>query len=184
MSMEKSLAFLTAAAVLVAGCVSSGSGAMHRHTLYLDPPQDFVRHAGPAPSVRVDLPRYIEDQYLLQRSPDGSLQRLEGHVWAESPDEGFARLLREHLAARGGLSADRLQVRLTRFDAGKDAMFYALGDWQLRTTGRVCARGYLGFQSPLSGDTATALLHAMNEAVAYTAAQITPCEADATHNGA
>lgn len=170
----KLLAF-AGAALCLSGCIHAPTN-VQRHTLYLDPAQDYAAKAGSAPSVRVDLPRYIEDQHLLQRSPDGTLQRLEGHLWAESPDQGFARLLRERLAARGGIEGDHLRVHFTRFEAGRDAMFYALGDWQLRADGRICAQGHLGFQSPLTTNAATTLVRAMNAAVAYTAAQITPCK--------
>ncbi len=175
MSTTGKLLALAGAALCLSGCLH-GASSVQRHTLYLDPPQDYAAKAGTAPSVRVDLPRYIEDQYLLQRASDGTLQRLDGHLWAESPDQGFARLLREHLAARGGLEGDHLRVHFTRFEAGRDAMFYALGDWQLRADGRICAQGHLGFQSPLTNSAATTLVHAMNAAVGYTAARITPCE--------
>lgn len=163
-----------ALALLAGGCASH-SATIDRHTLYLAPPANYAASAGAAPSVRVDLPRYVEDQHLVRRSREGALVRLDDHVWAESPDEGFARLLREHLAARGGIDADRLRVHFSRFEAGEDAIFHALGDWQLRREGEACAQGHLAFQEKMEGVDASALLHAMNQAVRYTATQITSC---------
>jgi len=163
-----------AIAVLVGGCATNPT-TIDRHTLYLAPPADYAATAGPAPSVRVDLPRYVEDQHLIRRDRQGALVRLPDHAWAESPDEGFARLLREHLAARGGLDADRLRVHFSRFESGEDAIFHALGDWQLRKDGQICARGHLAFRETLDSIEAGALLGAMNGAVRYTAAHITSC---------
>lgn len=163
-----------AAVLVLSGCATS-TGPVHRHTLYLAPPANFASSAGPVPSVRVDLPRYVEDQHLVRRGRDGRLERLASHAWAESPDEGFARLLREHLAVEGGIDADRLHVQLSRFESGEDAIFYALGHWQLRSEGQVCAQGHLAFQEPMRDNDARELLHAMNRAVRYTASQITPC---------
>lgn len=168
------MACWTALALVLTGC-ATGAGPVQRHTLYLAPPADFATSAGPVPSVRVDLPRYVEDQYLVRRSKDGRLERLSSHVWAESPDEGFARLLREHLAVDGGLKADRLHVQFSRFESGEDAIFYGLGHWQLRSAGLVCAQGHLAFQEPMQDNDARELLRAMNRAVRYTATQITPC---------
>ncbi|MHA7834678.1 MAG: PqiC family protein, partial [Algiphilus sp.] len=162
MSSTGKLLALAGTVLCLTGCLHGSSASVQRHTLYLAPPEDYAAQAGTAPNVRVDLPRFVEDQYLLRRADDGTLRRVSGHVWAESPDQGFARLLREHLAARGGLEGDRLRIQFTRFEADRDAMFYALGEWQLRVEGRSCAQGHLGFQSPLADDEVTTLVDAMN----------------------
>lgn len=154
-------------ALLLTACGSTPD----RRALYLPPPE----HAGeePAPMVRVDLPRHVEHSSLRVRATDQRLRPLQDESWAESPAEGFERLLAEQLAARAALPvASRVEVRLSRFEREADGVFRAVGHWRLRDGGTTLRAGGIRFEQRLDTVDATALVEAMSAAVAVTADSI------------
>lgn len=158
------LCALISGALLLAACGSTPD----RRALYLPPPE----HSGlsPAPMVRVELPRHINHQSLRVRTADQSLRALEDESWAESPAEGFERLLAEQLAARAALPvASRVEVRLSRFEREADGVFRAIGHWRLRDDGSTLKAGGIHLERRLATTDASALVEAMSAAVAATA---------------
>ena len=126
---------LTAAllAALLAGCGTSPTPQYHR--LQLEPPAEARTLAPAAESpvwqlLPVQLPPYLERESLWQPQPQGGLQPLGAHRWAEPLRDAVARVLLTDLARlRGaasvfatplpsGLTAQRqLRVELLRLDA-------------------------------------------------------------------
>ena len=163
--------------VLLAGC----GATPEQRALYLPPPQ-ALRDA-PAPTVRVSLPRYVDHRSLRVRAADQRLRSLDAQSWAESPAEGFERLLAERLAASPALRADdRIELRLYRFERDADGVFRALGQWRVRRASETRFSGALAFERRIraaNGDAeATPPVSAMSAAVAATAEAIIARAAD------
>lgn len=153
-----------AGALLLAACGSTPD----RRTLYLPAPE----RAGevPAPMVRVALPRHVEHRSLRVRDTDQRLRTLPDESWAESPAEGFERLLAEQLAARATLPvASRVEVRLSRFEREADGVFRAIGHWRLRDGGTTLRSGGIDFERRVDTVDGAALVEAMSAAVAAAA---------------
>lgn len=159
-------------ALALGGLLAACSSTPERRALYLPPPA-ALRDA-PAPSVRVDLPRYIDHRSLRVRSSSQSLRPIDTQAWAESPAEGVERLLAERLAASSALhSDDRIEVQLYRFERESDGVFRAVGQWRVLRSGEALYSGAVGFDRRLvargaEAETAqaTALVEAMSAAVA------------------
>ena len=120
-------------AALLSGCGTSPAPQYHR--LRLEPPAE-ARTLAPAVDAAVwqllpvQLPPYLERETLWQPQPQGGLQPLGSHRWAEPLRDAVARVLLADLARlRGaasvfatplpsGLVAQRqLRVELLRLDA-------------------------------------------------------------------
>lgn len=159
----------TLLAALAMGLLLTACGSTpERRALYLPPPE----HAGeaPAPIVRVDLPRHVEHRSLRVRATDQRLRTLKDESWAESPAEGFERLLAEQLAARASLPvASRIEIRLSRFEREADGVFRALGHWRLRDGGTTLRAGSINFERDIDTADGAALVAAMSAAIAATA---------------
>ena len=120
--------------------------------------------------VRVDLPSHVNHRSLRVRATDQRLRPLRDEAWAESPAEGFERLLAEQLAARAALPvASRVEVRLSRFEREADGVFRAIGHWRLRDGGTTLQSGGIHFERRVDTADGAALVAAMSAAVAATA---------------
>jgi uncharacterized lipoprotein YmbA len=123
-------------AALLSGCGTSPAPQYHR--LRLEPPPE-ARTLAPAAEapvwqlLPVQLPPYLERETLWQPQPQGGLQPLGAHRWAEPLRDAVARVLLADLARlRGpasvfgsplpnGLTAQRqLRVEWLRLDAEPD----------------------------------------------------------------
>lgn len=163
---------LFAIVALLALALAACGSTPDRRALYLPPP-DTVGDASP-PLVRVTLPRHVEHRSLRVRAPDHSLQTLGGESWAESPSEGFERLLGEQLAARTELPAGaRVELQLSRFEREADGVFRAFGHWRVARGGEALHAGVIRHERELPAANAASLVAAMSAVVGETADAIT-----------
>lgn len=169
----KALPCVLAASLLLVACGSTPD----RRALYLPPPERTDEM--PAPIVRVELPRHVDHRSLRVRATDQRLRTLTNESWAESPVEGFERLLAERLASRTALAPDtRIEVRFYRFEREADGVFRAFGHWSMRQSDRDQHNGAIRFERPVADADAGALVAAMSAAAATTADAIGAATAD------
>lgn len=159
---------ITLLGILLGACQS----ASPRHALYLPAAPTNAETSSP-PQVRVHLPSYVDRRLLLQRLQDGRLTALDGGEWAESPADGYARLMRERLQLTpGAATASIVQLHFTRFELEPDGVFRARGDWQVRQDGRMTASGALDYDAPLTRMDSSSLVDAMSQSITEFAALI------------
>lgn len=192
--MKTALLFLTFIFLTACSVLKPVEDRSLSHVLEAAAPQRSITDNSPAIAIaRPSLPGYLDRQQLVTRDHKGNLVLNSNQTWAESLDEGIARVTAENLARiRNSMNIQPVQafitidythlleMRIARFDADAITRTIILEcTWKLQpVSGRITPTRSFRTEVPISDDQFSAnapqqaRVAAMNQALAELAALI------------